>query len=284
MSGNHELELLSRKRFGFGQNWYQYLNDVNEIQILEAEKSLKKYLKLDTLSGYSFLDVGCGSGIFSLAARRLGAKVTSFDYDPKSVECAEILKKRFFSSDDADWIISQGSILDFQFISKLGNFDIVYSWGVLHHTGEMWAALKNSLVPLLDGGLLFISIYNDQGRKSFWWRLVKKYYVKSPLLIKKFYELFFLILLWAPSSLRDLIFLRPFSTWNNYSKYRGMSPYIDLVDWIGGYPFEVASPDKIFEYFSNENLNLKHLKTCGGGHGCNEYVFIKNKQAAIDNE
>jgi 2-polyprenyl-6-hydroxyphenyl methylase/3-demethylubiquinone-9 3-methyltransferase len=277
MNNAHARELINNQRFAFGQNWTEYISDISEDQILEAEESLKKYLRLSDLSGYRFLDIGCGSGIFSLAARRLGASVTSFDYDPKSVECAQHLKGLYFQ-DDNEWQINQGSILDVGFVKSLGKFDIVYSWGVLHHTGAMWSALENALAPLADEAILFISIYNDQGRKSKLWKLVKKEYVRSPSFLKKIYQIIFLIGLWAPATLRDLVLLKPFSTWKSYKKHRGMSPYIDLVDWIGGYPFEVAGPDEIFQFFSSRHLALDQLKTCGGGHGCNEYVFLKKVQ------
>ncbi|HOK55985.1 MAG TPA: hypothetical protein PKV21_04510 [bacterium] len=74
---------------------------------------------------------------------------------------------------------------------------------------------------------------------------------------------------------KDLIKLKPLKTWKNYYKQRGMSPWYDIIDWVGGYPFEVAKPEKIFNFFYKRNFELIKLKTCGGGHGCNEFVFIK---------
>lgn len=283
MKKTHLSELRNKQRFEFGNNWNNYLSNIDETRIIQAELSIKKYLRRDSLFGCRFLDIGCGSGIFSLAAMRLGAQVTSFDYDPKSVECAILLKKHYFPKNDG-WQIHQGSILDIDFVKSLGKFDVVYSWGVLHHTGEMWTALSNAIVPLAEDGALFISIYNDQGKKSKLWKLVKRGYVRSPLLIKKIYHLIFLIGLWAPATLRDLVSLRPFSTWKEYKKHRGMSPYIDLIDWIGGYPFEVARPDDIFKFFLSNHLVLDQLKTCGGGHGCNEYVFLNKSWKKIGNE
>lgn len=283
MINNHNYELTTGQRFEFGSNWYGYLGNIDEEKIIEAERSLKKYLRVESLSGYKFLDIGCGSGIFSLAAKRLGACVTSFDYDPKSVECAQYLKNHYFPNNN-DWQIHQGSILDADFMSSLGHFDVVYSWGVLHHTGAMWSALENALIPLADEGILYISIYNDQGRKSRLWKFVKRQYVRSPAFLKRIYQLIFLIGLWGPATFRDFVCLSPFSTWSGYKKYRGMSPYVDLVDWIGGYPFEVARPDEIFQFFSSRHLQLTQLKTCGGGHGCNEYVFLNNDSRALCHE
>ena len=52
-----------------------------------------------------------------------------------------------------------------------------------------------------------------------------------------------------------------------------MSAKHDLIDWVGGYPFEVASPEEVFRRIHPLGFELRHLKTCGGGLGCNEYVF-----------
>src|SRR5205807_740046 len=133
--------------------------------IAEAESSLKRMLEVESLAGRSFLDIGSGSGLFSLAARRLGARVRSFDYDPQSVACTRELRRRFYP-DDADWQIEEGSVLDEGYVRALGTFDVVYSWGVLHHTGAMWRALAHAALPVAVGGKLFIAIYNDTGTQS----------------------------------------------------------------------------------------------------------------------
>ena len=142
-----EMELESERRFEFGRNWRRFLSTLDEERIHEAEKSLLSMLEVETLQDRSFLDIGSGSGLFSLAARRLGARVHSFDYDPESVACAQELKGRFFAG-DADWTIERGSVLDADYIKRLGQFDIVYSWGVLHHTGAMWRALEHASLPV----------------------------------------------------------------------------------------------------------------------------------------
>src|SRR5213076_551237 len=130
-------------RFAFGRNWARFLRHLNEDRILAAETSLCSMLELKSLEGKAFLDIGSGSGLFSLAARRLGARVHSFDYDSQSVACTSELKRRYFA-DDADWTIEEGSALDADYLKSLGTFDVVYSWGVLHHTGQMWQALENA--------------------------------------------------------------------------------------------------------------------------------------------
>lgn len=109
---------------------------LDQTQVRQAERSLQRMLDVEDLRGRSFLDVGCGSGLFSLVARRLGATVHSFDVDPQSVACAEELRRRYFT-DDSRWVIEPGSVLDEESLSGLGEWDVVYAWGVLHHTGAL---------------------------------------------------------------------------------------------------------------------------------------------------
>ncbi|MCZ7622150.1 MAG: class I SAM-dependent methyltransferase [Candidatus Kuenenia sp.] len=159
---DHSMEIKKGERFEFGKNWRHFFACINEDRILEAKRSLKIMLNVEDLEGKSFLDIGSGSGLFSLAARRLGAHVHSFDYDPQSVACTHELKRRYFPN-DSNWTIGEGSALDTNYLSSLGTFDVVYSWGVLHHTGAMWEALGN-VASLVTGGncsLRFITTRAD---------------------------------------------------------------------------------------------------------------------------
>src|SRR5579884_201022 len=167
------------ERFAFGKNWANFLRRVDEDHILGAVNSLKNMLECDSLDGLSFLDIGSGSGLFSLAARRLGARVYSFDYDRDSVGCTQELRRRYFP-DDPNWTVEQGSALDTEYVKSLGQFDIVYSWGVLHHTGAMWQALENAICPVASGGKLFIAIYNDTGTQTARWKSIKRTYNRLP--------------------------------------------------------------------------------------------------------
>jgi 2-polyprenyl-3-methyl-5-hydroxy-6-metoxy-1,4-benzoquinol methylase len=274
--GNWEQEIDAGERFAFGANWSSYLRLLNPDRIRQAEQSLQTMLGLERLEGKTFLDIGSGSGLFSLAARQLGAKVTSFDYDPQSVACTEELKRRHFPNDD-DWTVLRGSVLEREFMQRLGVFDIVYSWGVLHHTGAMWPALE-AVAPLVAAnGLLFIAIYNDQGRASRRWNAVKRAYVGAPGPLKWLVLLPTFGRLWGPTIVRDTLAGHPLRTWTSYPNQnaRGMDAWRDTVDWVGGYPFEVAKPEQILDFFRERGFTLTRMKTCGGGLGCNEFVFVR---------
>jgi 2-polyprenyl-3-methyl-5-hydroxy-6-metoxy-1,4-benzoquinol methylase len=274
-SVEHLREVAAGDRFEFGDNWSRFLNVVNDDRIREAERSLTAMLGFP-LAGKTFVDVGSGSGLFSLAARRLGARVHSFDYDAKSVACAQELRRRYFN-DDPLWTVEQGSALDPAYLSGLGKFDVVYSWGVLHHTGAMWAALANAAGLVADSGTLFIAIYNDQGKYSRRWTRVKKFYNRSGKPLKHLTVLAVCVVSWWRPCVKDLLRLRPFESWKNAGRARGMSAWWDLVDWVGGYPFEVAKPEEIFDFFRSRGFVLERLRTEGGSLGCNEFVFTKAK-------
>lgn len=275
MSSQHAKEIAANSRFAFGENWSRFVADLDDNRIRRAEQSLCDMLNVTTLEGKRFLDVGSGSGLFSLAARRLGASVRSFDYDPQSVVCTGQLKARYFPG-DPNWIINEGSILDGTFIGSLGRFDIVYSWGVLHHTGDMWHALAAISNLVCEGGMLFVAIYNDQGRSSRFWLRIKKSYNRLPRGLRWLVLWPVAVRLWGPTTMRDLMAGRPFRTWRIYSKQgRGMSPWRDVVDWVGGLPFEVATPERIFRFFRDRGFRLIEIRTCAGGRGNNEFVFQK---------
>ncbi|OGO65806.1 MAG: methyltransferase type 12 [Chloroflexi bacterium RBG_19FT_COMBO_47_9] len=275
MSSKHTLELNSGSRFAFGENWSKFLNVLDDKRIRMAELSLREMLEVECLEGKTFLDIGSGSGLFSLAARRLGAIVHSFDYDPQSVECTSELKQRYFP-DDQQWKVEQGSVLDTTYLKSLGQWDVVYSWGVLHHTGAMQKAMDNVAYLVRGGGKLFIAIYNNQGRASKMWLRIKHAYNRLPSSLRWLVLWPAFLRLWGPTTARDLLRGRPFETWRHYSiknSMRGMSPWCNVVDWVGGLPFEVAKPEEIFNFYRDRGFVLRQLKTCAGGQGCNEFVF-----------
>lgn len=275
----HDEEVESGERFEFGRNWLSFLEHINEERVEIAVSDLKRNLQRDSLEGLTFLDVGSGSGLSSLAARRLGAKVVSFDFDPSSVACTLELRNRFFAGDES-WTIESGSALDSEYMKQLGEFDIVYSWGVLHHTGDMWKAITNAISQVKDSGVFYLAIYNDQGGASNRWRILKKLYNQLPAPA----NITLAVLVSIPLSLRSilvgvvrgdpLMFFRYVKNYKHMSA-RGMSYWHDVIDWIGGYPFEVAKPEEIFSYCKDYGFVMDQMTTCGGGSGCNVFVFSR---------
>jgi 2-polyprenyl-3-methyl-5-hydroxy-6-metoxy-1,4-benzoquinol methylase len=263
-------------RFPFGRNWASFLNVVTEARIQEAERSLREMLGADRVAGATFLDAGSGSGLFSLAAMRLGARrVHSFDFDPESVACAKELRRRYFPNAPT-WTVEHGSVLDSDYMNRLGEWDIVYSWGVLHHTGRMWEGLARVIAHVKQPGLLFVSIYNDQGRRSSAWRFVKRTYNTGALGRAAVLSLF--VPFFAGRGIAiDLVRGRnPAARYREYRTSRGMSLMHDWKDWLGGYPFEVAKPEEVFEFCRSRGFSLEKLTTCGGRFGCNEFVFTRS--------
>jgi len=279
----HAEEVARGERFEFGKNWSRFLEGVRDEQIVTAESSLKRMLEIDSLAGLSFLDIGSGSGLFSLAARRLGARVHSFDYDPQSVACSAELRRRYFP-DDAQWVVEKGSALDADYLARLGHFDIVYSWGVLHHTGRMWQALENARLPVAPGGRLFIAIYNDNGSKSRRWAQIKHAYNNLPRLLRAPFAALAITPNEAKIFLRATLEGRPgeyLRSWIEPDTLRGMSRWRDIVDWVGGYPYEFATPEQIFDFYRERGFTLTKLKCGGVGLGCNEFVFVRSGRPTL---
>lgn len=285
-------------RFQFGLNWQNFLRTVDGPRIEAAAKSLDSLLDGEDLRGQSFLDIGCGSGLVSLVARMAGAKVTSFDPDEACVRCTESLRLRWRANESGadgsaaetatqtadaqpvhDWRIAQGSILDADFASSLGQFDIVYAWGVLHHTGQMRRAIRLASERTAPGGLFVLAIYHDQGGASRRWAAVKRFYHRVPSFLRPAYVA--VIAGWHELRFAAARLLSgrnplPLQDWHAKRRDRGMSVWHDWVDWIGGWPFEVASPDEVINPLIRAGFSLRQIKTVGNGWGCNEYVFQRS--------
>lgn len=274
LSAQHEREVSAGRRFRFGRNWARFLKRLNDERIAEAESNLNEFLGEGSLDRKTFLDIGSGSGLSSLAARRLGANVLSFDFDGQSVACTKELRRRYRPGDPA-WTIEHGSVLDREYLARLGQFDIVYSWGVLHHTGAMWQAMENVKSLVKPRGRLFIAIYNDCGEVSREWLRRKHRYNALPRLLRPLYA----ASVWMPQEFRSLIgylrcgelrtYIREFT---KPSARRGMSWIHDVVDWIGGYPYEYASVDAIVDFYRRDGFDPIKIRE-NSSYGCHQLVF-----------
>jgi 2-polyprenyl-3-methyl-5-hydroxy-6-metoxy-1,4-benzoquinol methylase len=270
---------MNKITFSFGRNWLDYLKDIDDDRVKIAEESLTEFLGLNDLSDKTFLDIGCGSGLFSLAAYKLGAKrIISFDVDPHSVECCAYL--RLQAGSPAHWEVMSGSILDEGFAQSLGSFDIVYSWGVLHHTGRMWDAIANSAKITAPGGYYYIALYNklltrngSQSPIHDFWIAVKKLYNSNPQIGKYVLEPL------AMAAYMAMVLAKlenPVTHLKNYKSHRGMSWRTDATDWLGGYPYEFATVEEVFKFVKTKfpDFSLENLKI-SGGRGLNWYLFQK---------
>jgi len=273
----YEDNYKNLKHFSFGKNWQDFLKSLNDERIENAKKSLVDFLGgEEKIKGKTFVDIGCGSGLFSLAAYKLGAaKVVSVDVDEFSIACVKHLKEK--NGNPQNWEIKQGSALDENFIKSLGQFDIVYSWGVLHHTGDMYSALKNVSSLINPEGVFYLAIYNRNKNRlkegtSNLWLMLKKAYNESNFLVKKVMEYVYI----AYFFIGLLVMLKnPLKYIREYKSNRGMNWRNDIIDWLGGYPYEFAGPDEIINFFGKRKLLCKKL-TYREGTGCSEYLLKRS--------
>lgn len=271
------------KRFTFGKNWQDFnARYLNEQRVALAKKSLQDFLRVKDLKGKTFVDVGTGSGVYSLAAHQLGAeKIVSFDVDQGCVECCKKLREE--AGAPANWTVLHGSALDKRFIDSLGTFDVVYSWGVLHHTGSMWEAIGNVFGLVAPGGVFFLAIYNKadgiclypDGRfgSSRFWLFVKKCYAALPALLQRCVDYACMAVLF----LGYIVTLRnPMRVIRSHTDVfnKGMSWETIITDWLGGLPYEYATVAEIFHFAHERGFLLENL-TCNNGLLNNEFLLRK---------
>ena len=260
--------------FSFGKNWSNFVTTVTAREIESARRDLEEWLGASSVEGRTVLDIGSGSGIHSLCFLSMGAsRVRSFDVDPFSVQATRTLWED--AGRPASWIVSEGSVLDRAFLKSLDRFDLVYSWGVLHHTGALWEALHNASSLVRPGGRIFISLYASGPRYAEDLALKRRYNAASPLGKRLMEWRWIANIMFA----RLIHFQNPLS-WNE-RRERGMNVYHDLIDWLGGLPYEVAGEDETVIFFRKRGFILERIKVNGEG-SCNIYVFSLPASAPLD--
>ncbi len=254
--------------FSFGKNWKNYLSAADEISFQNAAEDILQWLGEEFIKGKSVIDFGCGSGIHSMVFYSMNAaQLLSVDADIHSVEATQTLWKR--CKEPSSWSIKHGSVLDQSFIQSLPAFDLVYSWGVLHHTGAMWNAIENIMKLVKPGGFCWISIYVKGPNYKNHLQL-KHAYNRAGWLKKKWMLLYNCI---VPLMIKRIHWRQNPFTWNERGN-RGMFVYYDMIDWLGGLPYEVASTDEIIQKFSDSNFETVKIKEFPEGY-CNVYLFKK---------
>ena len=264
-----------KRHFKFGKNWLDYSQLIDLSHINNVTSDLAKFLNLTDLKGKSVLDIGCGSGVHTIGFYQLGCRnLTTIDYDPDSIVATRQNLEKFCPN--AEFTILQGDILSKE-IEFLGKFDIVYSWGVLHHTGDLVQATENSAALVADEGFLAIALY----RKTLMcglWKIEKRVYSRLPRFFQRFFELTYIsIFALALLLIKRMSIIRYIK---GYSTKRGMNFYSDVRDWLGGYPYESISPDELRKLMSTLGFSLvysveRYQKFGFFGSGCDEFLFQK---------
>ncbi|MFC3069206.1 class I SAM-dependent methyltransferase [Phenylobacterium soli] len=262
--------LQAESHFRFGENWKSFLGVLDDERIAEAEAGLRRLFPGDELKNARFLDIGCGSGLSSLAALRLGAKdVISRDIDADSVEATRRLRE--MTGQTGAWNVDLKSVFEMTPESD-GTFDVVYSWGVLHHTGDMWRAVEAASKLVKPGGLFAIALYRKTKMCGFW-RIEKRFYSRAPkwiqaLMQRAYIAAFYVIQRRAGKNPDALV--------KDYKSSRGMDFHHDVHDWLGGYPYESARPEEVKQHLPQFELVREFVEPGGRGllgSGCDEFVL-----------
>jgi SAM-dependent methyltransferase len=263
MSGGGTAE----PHFAFGENWRSFARGIDEPQIVRSDEGVRRLFPDGELTGARVLDIGCGSGLPALSILRAGAAhVTCVDIDPASVQAARQTLGRFAPPEV--WSAQTASVFDLQ-----GSFDVVYSWGVLHHTGDMWRAIEAAARLVAPGGLFCIAIYT-RGPLCGLWRVEKRYYSRASPAVQRRMRRAYSGLIAMSLAVRG----RSMAGMVRAYDERGMDWEHDIHDWMGGYPYESATVEEMQAFVAKRGFKVRRLfpSRAGLGSGCSEYVFERS--------
>jgi 2-polyprenyl-3-methyl-5-hydroxy-6-metoxy-1,4-benzoquinol methylase len=259
------------QRFEFGRNWHEFIQkNYGQDKVETSKVHMLDFLKLENLEGKSFLDIGCGSGLHSVAALQSGATtVHGFDYDPDSVAATRFVQSQ--AGNPTNWTVEQGSVLDDAYVERIPLFDIVYSWGVLHHTGDVWHAIRNAASRVNSGGLFYIALYSADAQiepSAEFWLEVKQKYVSSGWLVRRIMDYWYI---WRFMMHRQISRLpEVIRRMQEYKKFRGMNLMTDIRDWMGGWPMEFVHDKDAIDFCLKLGFTLENITT---GEANSEFLF-----------
>ena len=266
------------RHYSFGENWKQFIGLVNQSQIDSAVKNLKIFLKGLDLTKIKVLDLGSGSGIHALAFLNLGVtNLTCIDYDVVSVETTDRLLSQ--SQRVGHLRIARGDILDLKTLPD-EKYDLVYSWGVLHHTGNLKLAIRNATLLVESNGFLAIAVYRKTPMCRFW-KIEKRIYANASPFVKKLFEYLYVAMYMSIEKTRNPSFNRV-EFIDAYKANRGMDFYTDVRDWLGGFPYESISADNLCHQVQERGFEMLYSNISKSGFGlrgtgCDEFLFKRIK-------
>lgn len=263
--------------FEFGRNWHDFIQkNFGEDRVEISKKHMLNFLGREILDGLDMIDIGCGSGLHSVAALEAGAKsVHGFDYDPNSVEATKFVQKQ--SGNPPNWTVEQGSVLDDAYMESLPQYDLVYSWGVLHHTGDVWHAVRNAAERVKPDGLFYIALYSADVQVDpppEFWLDVKRKYVSSGMHMRRYMELWYI---WRFQINRKITRV-PVFLWRawRYKQNRGMNMMTDIRDWLGGWPMEFVGDQETVDFVEKMGFKLENMVM---GEANTEFLFVRKHAA-----
>lgn len=267
--------------FAFSKNWAEFSEKVSDAEIAEAERGLRRLIEEKEIADKSFLDIGCGSGLHALVALRLGVKrVVALDIDADSVATARaMLERHAYPKTAGNWQVEEKSVFDL-LPEKGGRFDVVYSWGVLHHTGNLFRALDSAAACVAQDGLFCFALYRRTWM-DWLWRLEKRWYAKAnPEAQARARRCYVALHRFLAGRNKHEHYVA------NYRGNRGMNYYHDVHDWMGGWPYETISPEEVERHMRTLGFESARKFISGGtlvrnigllGSGCDEYVYRRRR-------